>query len=106
MERQMSATQARVNFGEVLRYVTDPQQVVIVNHAGKPHAAIISIAEYERCKIQEPQPDWRMALIKIRQLRKKISARRGGRLLSDPTEILHQVREERDAQLAAAVDLH
>jgi prevent-host-death family protein len=100
MERQMSATQARVNFGEVLRYVTEEQQPIIVERAGKPHAVIMGIEEYERLKITDDvEPDWRVALERARKLREQIAARRGDEPLPDVVEIIHQMREERDAQL-------
>ncbi len=105
MERQMSATKTRINFGAVLRYVNIEQQPVIIQHAGKPYAVIMAIEEYERLKAKEPQADWRAALEQARQLRERISARRGGAPLPDPAEILHQLREERDVQLAEAIGL-
>jgi len=106
MERQMSATQARVNFGEVLRYVSTEQQPVIVSHAGKPQAVVIAIEEYERLKkAGQPEPDWRIVLNQALRLGETIHARRRGEALPDPAEVLHQIREERDAQLAEAVGL-
>lgn len=106
MERQMSATQARVNFGEVLRYVSTEQLPVIVKHAGRPQAVIMAIEEYERLKkAEESEPDWRVALDRARALREQIAARRGGEPLPDAVEIIHQMREERDAQLMEACGL-
>jgi prevent-host-death family protein len=46
--KKMSATEARVHFGEVLRRVTEDQEVVIVERGGRPKAAVISIQELER----------------------------------------------------------
>ena len=106
MERQMSATQVRVNFGEVLRYVSTKQQPVIVKHTGKPQAVLIAIEEYERLReASRSEPDWRVALDQALQLGEAIHARRGGEPLPDPAEILHQMREERDAQLMEACSL-
>ncbi|MEJ5311732.1 MAG: type II toxin-antitoxin system Phd/YefM family antitoxin [Anaerolineae bacterium] len=100
MERQMSATQVRVNFGEVLRYVSTKQLPIIVKHTGKPQAVLIAIEEYERLKeASQPTPDWRIALDQALQLGKAIHARRGSEPLPDAAEMIHQMREERDAQL-------
>jgi len=44
----MSATEARVRFGELLRAVTERGETVIVEHHGKPAVAFVSVAEYER----------------------------------------------------------
>ena len=46
--KRMSATEARVHFGEVLRRVTEGDEVVIVERGGKPSAAVIPIQEFER----------------------------------------------------------
>ncbi len=106
MERQMSATQARVNFGEVLRYVTEEQQPIIVERAGKPQAVIMAIEEYKQLKeAGQSKPDWRVVLDRARELREQIAARRGGEPLPDAAEIIHQMREERDAQLMEACGL-
>jgi prevent-host-death family protein len=51
----MSATEARVHFGEVLRRVTEDQEVVIVERGGTPSAAVIPIRELER--LQESHGD-------------------------------------------------
>jgi prevent-host-death family protein len=106
MERQMSATQTRINFGEVLRYVSEQQQPVIVERGGKPQAVIIAIEEYERLKrANNAEPDWHIAIDRARQLRGQIAARRGGEPLPEVVEIIHQMREERDAQLMEACGL-
>lgn len=46
--KRMSATEARVHFGEVLRRVTEDHEVVIVERGGTPSAAVIPIQELER----------------------------------------------------------
>lgn len=48
MERTMTATEARVHFGELLRAVAKRGETVIVEHHGKPTVAFVSVAEYER----------------------------------------------------------
>lgn len=49
MSNVMSATQARVHFGEVLRRVEN-NEVITVERGGEPKAVVISIAEYQRLK--------------------------------------------------------
>ena len=105
MEKQMSATQARVNFGEVLRYVAEEQKPIIVARNGKPRAVILAVEEYERLKAGQQQEDWREVLERARQLRERIAARRNGEPLPDPADIIHQMREERDEQLREAIGL-
>jgi len=44
----MSATEARVHFGWLLRRVAECGETVIVEHRGKPKVVFVSIPEYER----------------------------------------------------------
>ena len=48
MPRTLSATEARVHFGELIRSVAERGETVIVRHHGKPTVAFVSVAEYER----------------------------------------------------------
>ncbi len=46
----MSATEARVHFGELMRRVVEGQEPVIVERGGKPKVVVLSVAEYERLR--------------------------------------------------------
>jgi len=46
--RHISATTARVRFGELLDAVNDKGETVIVEKSGEPLAVVIPIAEYRR----------------------------------------------------------
>lgn len=50
MPRVMSATQARMHFGDVMRQVVEDGETVIVERAGKPQVAVISLADLERLR--------------------------------------------------------
>jgi prevent-host-death family protein len=64
----MSATQARVHFGEVLRRVRE-NEIITVEHAGKPEAIIMSVEEYERLRAHTPaEDDWWDRLMETRAL--------------------------------------
>ncbi len=50
-ERRVSATEARVRFGELLDGVTTSHDVVFVERAGKEVAVVVSVADWEAaCK--------------------------------------------------------
>ena len=99
MTRTMSATDARVHFGEVMRWVVESQKPIIVERGGKPHVVVLHIDEYERLRAdQREQDDWRDL---VRRAREQIQAELGERELPPPVELLRQMREERDAQLVA-----
>ncbi len=95
MSTTMSATQARVHFGEVLRRVRD-NEIITVEHAGKPQAVIMSIEEYERLRAHAPEPEhWHDLLMKSRALFREAL----GDEEIDVDELIHRMREERDEEL-------
>jgi prevent-host-death family protein len=97
MERVVTATEARVRFGELMRRVAESGGAVIVEKDGKPQVAILSMAEYLRLKSGENgRADWEGLLDRAHQV---IRAELGQRKLPDAAAVLREMREERDAQL-------
>jgi prevent-host-death family protein len=97
MRRVVSATEARVHFGDLMRRVVEGREAVIVERAGKPEVVVLSVAEYERLLAgQREQPDWKA---RLREVHEQIRAELGGRTLPPAEEIIREMREERDAQL-------
>lgn len=50
MFRTMSATQVRMHFGDVMRRVVESGETIVVERAGKPQVAVISLADYEQLR--------------------------------------------------------
>ncbi len=99
MQRTMSATEARIHFGELMRRVVEQQELVIVEHSGKPHVVVLSVDKYQQLlTAQEEREDWRDL---VRQAREQVQADLGERELTPPEDVLCEMREERDEQLVA-----
>jgi len=99
MNRTVSATEARIHFGELMRRVVESQEPIIVERGGKPHVVVLSIEKYEGLLAgQQEQENWRE---RVQQAREQIRTELGERELPPPEEVLRQMREERDAQLLA-----
>ena len=101
MHKAVSATEARVHFGDVLRRVR-ANETVVVEHGGKPEAVILSITEYERLRtnqrdVEKPVDWFELAM----QSRERIRRALNGRPVPSIDEIFHDMRDERDAQLLA-----
>ncbi len=98
MKRTMSATDARIHFGELMRRVVEQQEPVIVEHSGKPHVVVVSIEAYERLQAAaEAREDWREL---ASQARAQVHADLGKRTLTPSEDVLRELREERDEHLA------
>ena len=100
MKRVVSATEARIRFGELIRRVVEEQEPVLVERGGKPYVVLLSVEEYERLKAMQRKETWREAVEEILRLGSRIKSRRKGKPLTPPEEIIQEWREERNAQLS------
>jgi prevent-host-death family protein len=99
MSQKMSATEARIHFGELMRRAVESHEPIIIERGGKPHIIVLSVHEYERLlKAQQPRTDWKDL---VDQAREQIRTELGDRELPPPEDILRQLREDRDVKLLA-----
>ena len=97
MERTVTATEARVRFGELIRRVAGGQGAVVVEKDGEPAVVILSLEDYARLKAgRREKPDWQS---KLEHAHKLIAADLGDRRLPDVAQLIREMREDRDAQL-------
>jgi prevent-host-death family protein len=96
MGRVVSATEARVRFGELMRHAVENHETIVVERGGRSHVVVMSVEEYERLLKRQQQGDWKEL---VHGARARIQAELGDRTMPRPEEILDQVREERDEQL-------
>jgi prevent-host-death family protein len=98
MGRVVSATEARIHFGELMREAVETNEAIIVERGGKAQVVVISVEEYERLRKRKQQAEWKEL---VHGARVQIQADLGGRTLPPPEEILKEAREGRDGQLLA-----
>lgn len=98
MERVVNATEARIRFGELMQQAVREGEPIIVARDGKAHVVVLSIDAYERLLKRQRQEDWQSL---VDRARAQIRVELAGRELPHSQEILEQIREERDAKLAA-----
>lgn len=94
--KTMSATEARVHFGAVLRHVDESGEVVIVERNGREVVAIVPIDEYRRMK--PPQTSKRDLRQMMQDVHARIREEIGDRELTPADEMIRQMREENDAR--------
>jgi prevent-host-death family protein len=102
-ERTISATEARVHFGELLDSVVHNLDIVYVQRAGRPQVVIVSIDEWNRHKHKDDP--WAGVEEMMEEHEVFLRAERAaGRLKDfDPVELIRAGREERDEQIVEAV---
>jgi len=94
MLKTISATKARINFGDVMKQAKIAP--VIVERGGKAEVVVLSKKAYDQLIAANANADVQK---RIEALHKKIRAELKGKTLTDPAELIRQGREERDEQL-------
>ena len=62
MDDAVSATEARIHFGELMRRAVENRETIIVERGGQAHVVVMSVDEYERLVRGQQQDDWRSCL--------------------------------------------
>lgn len=94
MLKTISATKARINFGDVMKQAKIAP--VIVERGGKAEVVVLSKKAYDQLVAVKAHADVRK---RVEALHKKIRTELKGKTLTDPAELIRQGREERDEQL-------
>ena len=94
MLKIISATKARINFGDVMKQAKIAP--VIVERGGKAEVVVLSKKAYDQLVAAKERNDLKK---RLDDLHTKIRAELAGRKLPDPAEVIRQGREERDEQL-------
>lgn len=100
---RISATEARVHFGEMMRRA-EQGETLVVERSGEPRVAIVSIEEYNRLSEHHPtvdtndeatKPEWQRMLDETgNRLREELNGKK-----IDWDKIIHDMRNERDEEL-------
>lgn len=97
MSRTVSATEARVHFGELMSEVIEHQYPIVVEKNGKPQVVVLAVDAYERLRQRENATHSMME--EIQRSRALVAQGRQGRPLPPAAEIIRQMREERDEHI-------
>ena len=98
MRPVVSATYARIHFGELMRQAVERREPIVVERGGKSQVVVLAVEEYEHLLREQRPGGWREL---VDQARAHIQADLAGRRLPAPEAFLRQMREERDEQLLA-----
>jgi prevent-host-death family protein len=96
MPTTISATEARVHFGEIMQDALRSQQPIVVEKAGKPQVVILAFERYQQL-VSNEQEDWQTMLANVHAM---IKADLQGGKLSSAVEMVEAGRRARDEELA------
>lgn len=96
MQVTVSATEARVHFGELMQDAVQHQQPIVVERAGKPQVVILAYDRYQQL-VREENDDWRVLLA---QGHAKVNTFRAGQTLPSAAEMVDEGRKARDEELS------
>jgi prevent-host-death family protein len=94
LRERITATEARVHFGEIYRRVTENDETIVIERNGKPGAVILSIEAYEQLRPmhrEDRRPYWLENAIRVGQA---IAAEREGRGPIDWDTLIEEGRDE------------
>ena len=100
---RISSTKVKNSWGQVVQRVLQYREPALVENKGKPTVIILPVDDYERliteheAKIHRQQQ--LMLLDEAERFAKKVAARYPDQPLPDSTELLREMREERDDEL-------
>lgn len=98
MLKTISATKARINFGDVMKQAKIAP--VIVERGGKAEVVVLSKKAYDQLVAANARTDLQK---RFDELHAQIRVELKGRKLPDPAEVIRQGREERDEQLLSSL---
>lgn len=96
MQMTVSATEARIHFGEIMQDAVLRQQPIVVEKAGKPQVVILAYDLYQQLAGNE-QENWQAKLAKLHA---KLDAYLAGKELPNAVDMLEEGRRARDEELA------
>jgi len=91
----MSATEAKLHFGELLRRVSEGRESVLVERGGRPQVVVLSVRTYEQLAGAAEDSEWRG---RVQQARERVRTEIAGRELPAPEDVLRDQRAERNEQ--------
>lgn len=97
MARTVSATEARVHFGEIIREATESGEPILVERSGKPQVVIVSQETWERMSNGERvRPKWQ---VELERFRREVHETHPQLRNVNWDDEIHAMREERSEEL-------
>lgn len=99
---RVSATEVKNSWGRVVRRVLQRREPVLVENKGKPTVVILPVDDYEKLVAGRDADKHRRVQLQLleeaERFAKEVAARYPDQTLPDSTNLIQEMREERDDQ--------
>ena len=100
MTNRITATEARVRFGELMRRVAETNEPVVVERAGKPAVVLVSMDTWEKLRGNDRRRARLAVLDRTERVRRDIARHWNDGAPPSATDVLDDTRKARDEQLS------
>jgi prevent-host-death family protein len=90
--KTVSATHARIHFGEIMRHVVEQSEPVVVERSGKPLVVVLSVESYQQLTGRQRRDETDSALERLATLHRRRTSALDGDTIN---ETINSLREER-----------
>lgn len=91
-QKTVSATHARIHFGEIMRHVVELEEPVVVERSGKPLVVVLSVKSYELLVGRQRRTETAGALERLASLQGRRNTTTDAATIN---QTIHNLREER-----------
>ncbi len=92
--KTVSATHARIHFGEIMRHVVEQAEPVVVERSGKPLVVVLSVENYEKLTGRKRLDETSSALERLSTLHSRRTSGVDGHTVNDTINNLREERHE------------
>jgi prevent-host-death family protein len=92
--KTVSATHARIHFGEIMRHVVEQAEPVVVERSGKPLVVVLSVESYEKLTGRQRSDETSSALERLAILHRRRTSAVDGHAINDTINSLREERHE------------
>ena len=94
MARTVTATEAKVRLGSIMKWISEKKEAIIIESRGQPTVVLIPFQEYEEIKALQEEERRRQALARLEALAERVGARNQDLSLKEAEELADRFTRE------------
>ena len=94
MTRTVTATEAKVRLGSIMKWIAEKKEAIIIESRGQPKVVLIPFQEYEEIRALQEEERRRQALARLEALAERVGARNQDLSLKEAEELADRFTRE------------